>query len=121
MGAEVEAAGSVLDLIGRYGVTLVGLIIVSLGLWRLIKRMLDQYDAEKKSYLSRMQELTTNFDTKETQFIDTLHEIQKTLIETNKLQTELAETNRLLVDKIQQDIKEIGGNVALVLERLDRK
>lgn len=118
---EVEAAGGVLDLVGKYGVTLVGLVIVSAGLWRLIKRVLDQYDAEKKAYLARMQNLSDSFGSKETDFIDTLNGFQKTMVDTNKLQSELAETNRLLVDKIEEDIKDIGGNVNLILERLDRK
>ena len=118
---EFEAAGGVLDLIGKYGVTLVGLVIVSAGLWRLIKRILDQYEAEKKAYLSRIQDLTDNFGGKESDFINALNGIQKTIVDTNKLQSELAETNRLLVDKIEEDIKDIGGNVNLILERLDRK
>ena len=118
---EFEAAGGVLDLVGKYGVTLVGLVIVSAGLWRLIKRILDQYEAEKKAYLSRIQDLTDNFGGKESDFINALNGIQKTIVDTNKLQSELAETNRLLVDKIEEDIKDIGGNVNLILERLDRK
>lgn len=118
---ELEAAGGVLDLVGKYGVTLVGLVIVSAGLWRLVKRILDQYEAEKQAYLARMQELTDNFGSKESDFINALNGIQKTIVDTNKLQSELAETNRLLVDKIEEDIKDIGGNVNLILERLDRK
>ena len=118
---EFEAAGGVLDLIGKYGVTLVGLVIVSAGLWRLVKRILDQYESEKQAYLKRMEELTENFGSKETQFIDALNGIRATIVDTNKLQSELAETNRLLVDKIEEDIKDIGGNVNLILERLDRK
>ena len=118
---EMEAAGGVLDLVGKYGVTLVGLVIVSVGLWRLIKRILDQYEAEKKSYLKRMEELTDRFGSKESDFIDALNGIRATIVDTNKLQSELAETNRLLVDKIEADIRAIGGNVNLILERLDRK
>ena len=118
---EFEAAGGVLDLIGKYGVTLVGLVIVSVGLWRLIKRILDQYEAEKQAYLARMQELTDKFGSKEDDFISALNGIRATIVDTNKLQSELAETNRLLVDKIEEDIKSIGGNVTLILERLDRK
>ena len=118
---EMEAAGGVLDLIGKYGVALVGLVIVSMGLWRLVKRVLDQYDEEKKAYLARLKDLTENFDTKEGEFISVLNGIQKTMVDTNKLQAELAETNRLLVDKIEEDIKDIGGNVSLILERLERR
>lgn len=118
---EMETANTVFDLIGKYGVTLVGLVIVAFALWRLIKRILDQNDEEKKAYGIRIQELTNSFGSKEDKFIDVLQSIQKTMTDTNKLQTELAETNRLLVDKIEQDIKDIGGNVSLILERLDHK
>lgn len=118
---ELEAASGALELVGRYGVTLVGLVIVSFGLWRLVKRILDQYDAEKKAYLARMQELTNSFDSKEEKFMETLRDVQKTMNDTNKLQSELAETNRLLVDKIEHDLQTIGGNVSLILERLDKR
>lgn len=68
-----------------------------------------------------MQELTNNFDEKEGKFMDTLNQFQNTLIQTNKLQTELAETNRLLVDKIEQDIQSIGGDIKLLLEKIEHK
>lgn len=48
-----------------------------------------------------------------------LDKVANTIEECNQVNKELSETNRLLVDKIENSLNDIGNNVSLVLEKLN--
>ena len=118
---DIEAAETLANLIGRYGVTVVGLIVVAWGLYRLIKRVLDKNDEREKQLTEKFMDQNDRFSTIGKQFIEAMNKSTQT-------QTELVETNRMLADEIKSDIaninddmKEISSNINVMMDRLNRK
>ena len=59
---NVETVDNLANLIGRYGVTLIGLIVVAWGLYRLIKRVLDKNDEREKELTGKLSTLQYSLD-----------------------------------------------------------
>lgn len=118
---NVEAVETLAGLIGRYGVTVIGLVIVSWGLFRLIKRVLDKNDAREKELTEKFMEQNDKFSVIGRQFIEALNS-------NTKSSTELVETNRMLANEIKIDIasindnmQDLGKDIGIILDRMNNK
>lgn len=52
-------------------------------------------------------------------FSDTINKISETIEKTNLLNRELSETNRLLVDKVQDKLTDMSYSIGKILTKLD--
>ena len=111
---DMEQVSGVAELVTRYGLETVGLIVLALGLYKLIKMILDEYRQEKK-------ELREDLNNKTDEFIKTMNNVSKNITESNEVNKNLSETNRLYAERIDGDLKDISNNINIIKERLDRK
>lgn len=56
-----------------------------------------------------------------TQFSLSLNKVADTITESDKVNKELSETNRLLVEKVEMKLQNIDNNISIIAEKLDDK
>lgn len=79
-------------------------------LFKFAKRWLDD-SHEREDSMTKINE----------KFSNALNKIAETITESNKINRELSETNRTLVERVELNLNEINNNVEKILDKINNK
>ena len=84
------------------------LIAFAYALYKFVARTMDESKERESSLNGTL-----------SKFSDTINKISETIEKTNILNRELSETNRLLVDKVQDTLTDMSYSISKILTKLD--
>lgn len=98
-----------LNYIGEFGIAVVALIALGIFCYRIITRIMDENKERELRASERQDKLT-----------ESLNNVAHTIEKSNNTNEQLAETNRLLVDKVEGDLSGIKTNIELINNKLEK-
>lgn len=97
---EMQSLIDLIPSVGIYAVITIGLCLV---IYKIVFRMMDENKTREDRQLSL------------------LNEISNTIRETALISKDMEETNRLLVDKVSDELKEIDSKLEIILKKEGEK
>jgi hypothetical protein len=95
------------EIIQTLGFPIACVVACAFALYKVVSRDKDEASSREERLISNSKEASS-----------ALLKVADTIEESNKLNRELSETNRLLVDKVDGSLNEINSSVDKILERL---
>lgn len=96
------------NLIATLGFPIVMVLLFIFGGYKIINRLMDE-NKSREANMKEMQDKTT----------ETLVKITHTIEESDKINRELSETNRLLLEKYSAKLDDINLNVNKILDKME--
>lgn len=97
----------IVELIQTLGFPIACVVACGLALYKVVVRDKDEATKREERLINNSKEAST-----------ALLKVAGTIEESNQLNKELSETNRLLVEKVDGNLNEINNNMNTILERL---
>lgn len=98
---DPAAVGTTAELISKYGFQTIGLIVLFVALCFIVRKIFDMWEKDRQTFAKRSDD-----------FSDALKDFGDSLNTSN-------ETNRLLVDKIEDKVQDIDNKTNTIIEKLN--
>lgn len=97
------------EIIQTLGFPIACVVACAFALYKVVERDKDEASNREDRLISNSKEASS-----------ALLKITNTIEESNKLNKELSETNRILVDKVNENLNNINNNMNIILDKLKK-
>lgn len=95
------------DAVVNYGVSVVAVVAMGFFIYKIVTRYFDESKEREKNLI----DCNNNYS-------EVLIKLNNTISENTKVNNELSETNRLLVDKIEGKLDKMDNSLSIVVDKL---